>query len=86
MVQGKLTKNEAWISLVYTLWRSLAYPLPTLNLTKDQCEKIITPANEFVLTAMGICRNFPRSLVFASEQYFRLGFPIYTQCKRFTDL
>jgi hypothetical protein len=35
--QVKLSKSEAWIALTFTLWRSLLYPLPALNLTKKLC-------------------------------------------------
>lgn len=65
--QGKL-KKKAWISLISTLWRSLSYPLPALNLTKEQCKKIMAPAIEYVLMAMDIYCHFPRALVFATEK------------------
>jgi hypothetical protein len=82
MKKGNLSKSEAWISLISTLWRSLSYPIPGLNLTKDQCEKIMAPALAYVLPAMGICHMFPRDLVFASERYFGLGIPhLYTMQK-----
>ena len=84
MKQGRLTKNEAWLSLTSTLWRSLDYPLPALNLTKDQCEHIMALAIEYALNAMGFCRHFPRVLVFAPERYFGQVFHIYTRYKKFT--
>jgi hypothetical protein len=79
MRKGNLSKSEAWIALISTFWRSLSYPIPALNLTKDQCEKIMAPALVYVLPALGICHMFPRDLVFTSERYFGLGIPhLYT--------
>jgi len=77
--QGKLSKSKVWLVLISTLWRSLSYPLPAINLTKDQCEQLMAPALDYALPAMGICRNFPRVLVFTPEKYFCLGTPhLYT--------
>jgi hypothetical protein len=79
MRKCNLSKSEAWIALISTLWRSLSYPIPALNLTKDQCEKIMAPALAYVLPAMGICCMFPRDLVFDPNCYFGLGIPhLYT--------
>jgi len=83
--QGKLSKSKVWLALISPLWRSLSYPLPALNLTKEQCEQIMAPALDYALPAMGICRNFPRVLVFAPEKYFGLGMPhLYTLQEIFT--
>jgi hypothetical protein len=49
----------------------------------------MAPALEYALSAMGICRHFPRALVFAPEKFFGLGTPhLYTiqEIYRLSDL
>jgi hypothetical protein len=73
MRTGKLSRTESWIAFHSTLWRSLEYPLPALNLTKKQCEEIMSPALNQFLPSIGVCRNFPRSIVFAPLTVGGLG-------------
>ena len=40
MRTGKISKSDAWVALTSTIWSTLMYPLPALNLTKKQCEFI----------------------------------------------
>jgi len=56
---GSLSRNEAWVALQSTILRTLAYPLPALRLTKEQCYSIMAPILRYCLPAMGICCNFP---------------------------
>ncbi len=56
MRTGKLSHIESWTALHSTLWKSLEYPLPALNLTKKQCEEIMTPALNQFLPSIGVCR------------------------------
>jgi len=65
MKEGKLSRTEIWLAVQLTVWRTLIYPLPALNLTKQECEQIMAPILNFVLPALGICRNFPRCIVHA---------------------
>jgi hypothetical protein len=73
MRAGKLSRSDAWTSFHSTIWRSLAYPLPAINLSKKQCEVIMMPAIRQLLVSIGVCRNFPRCLVFAPTKYLGLG-------------
>jgi hypothetical protein len=73
MRTGRISKNEVWLAFSSTIWRTLCYPLPALNLTKKQCELIMTPLLKYLLPALGICRTFPRDLVFAPIKYMGLG-------------
>lgn len=71
--QGTLSRTEMWTALQTTIWRTLCYPLPALNLTKGDCDLIMVPILEFALPSLGIRRNFLRSLVFAPKECFGLG-------------
>lgn len=56
---GKITRDDVWLVVMSTIWRTIAYPLPALNLTKQQCNAIIAPILANTLLALGVCRNFP---------------------------
>jgi hypothetical protein len=73
MQTGRIPKTEAWLAVMSTIWRTLYYPLPAINLTKKQCDKLMAPLLNYLLPALGVCRTFPRSLVFAPIQYMGLG-------------
>jgi hypothetical protein len=78
MRMGKLSL-ESWIAFHSTLWRTLEYPLPELNLTKKHCEEILSPALNQLLPSISACRNFLRCLVFAFLVFGGLGIPhLYT--------
>lgn len=59
MRTGHLNKKDSWILFHSTLWRSLAYPLPAINLSKNQSGEIMSPAIQQLLISLGICRHFP---------------------------
>ncbi len=81
MKTGHLSKTEVWHSLQSTLWRTLSYPLPAINLTRAQCKSIMAPVIAYALNGMRICKNFPRALVFSPEQLFSLGIPHLILCR-----
>jgi hypothetical protein len=70
---GKISKTEAWLALQSTIMKTLTYPLPALNLTQSQCDHIMQPILKYVLPAMGVCRNFPRTMVYAPKKYMGIG-------------
>jgi hypothetical protein len=70
---GNIKRDEVWLALQSTTLLTLAYPLPALHLTKAQCEAIPSPILQYCLPAFGICRNFPRKLVFATPGYMGLN-------------
>jgi len=70
---GKISRDEVWLALQSTILRTLYYPLPTLCLTKAQCEAIMSPLLQYCLPALGICRNFPHLLVFAPYEFMGLN-------------
>lgn len=53
--------------------RTISYPLPALRLTRPQCEAIMAPILQYCLPALGICRNFPRKLVFSTFDYYGIN-------------
>jgi hypothetical protein len=73
MRTGVIKKDETWLAIQSTIWRTLCYPLNAVNLTKQQCKAIMTPILQYALPAMGMCRNFPRALVFSSTKYMGIG-------------
>jgi hypothetical protein len=72
MHTGKISRNEARLAIHSTIWRTLTYPLPCLNLSKAQCEAIMAPILWYGVPAMGICSYFPRKMVFAPIKYMGL--------------
>jgi hypothetical protein len=79
MQTGRISRDEVRLAISSTIWRTLIYPLPSFNLTKAQCEEIMAPILHYGLPAMGICRSFPRKIVFAPTKYMGLGFKhLYT--------
>jgi hypothetical protein len=71
---GRLSKAEMWIAVQSTILRTLSYPLPAVTLTKQVWEAILSPLLCCVLPRLGICRNFPRALVYAPSKFFGLDF------------
>jgi hypothetical protein len=73
MKAGRLSRSEIWTAWQSTIGRTLVYPLPALNLTQQECLAIMAPIIQFLLPALGICRSFPRDIVFAPKTFFGLG-------------
>jgi hypothetical protein len=72
---GRLKHAEVHLALHSTLWKTLSYPLSCTTLTKKQCEDIMAPALFQALPAMGICRYFPRSVVYGPLSRMGLAIP-----------
>lgn len=73
MRTGVIRKDEAWLAMQSTIWRTFCYPLNAVNLSKKQSEAIMSPVLHYALPAMGICRNFPRAVVFSSLKHAGIG-------------
>jgi hypothetical protein len=41
--------------------------------SKKDCGQMVMSVLQYLLPAIGVCRNFPRSMVHTSEQYLGLG-------------
>jgi len=73
MKVGRLSRSEVWIAWQSTIWRTLVYPLPALNLTQQECSAIMAPILQFLLPTLGICWSFPRAIIFVPKNFFGLG-------------
>jgi hypothetical protein len=73
MQESNLSGSDMWTALQSTIWRTMAYSLPAKTMSKLQWEIIMSTLLTFALSAMGICRHFPRDIVFAPGKYFGLG-------------
>jgi mRNA-degrading endonuclease HigB of HigAB toxin-antitoxin module len=71
---GKISRVEAWLALQSTILRTLYYPLPALRLSKAQCEAIYAPLLQHCLPSLGMCRNFPKKLVYSTFDFMGLNF------------
>jgi hypothetical protein len=74
LAAGRLSKSEMWTAVQSTILRTLAYPLPAINVTRQDWDKTLGPLLTTVLPRLGVCRHFPRAMVFAPTKYFGLGF------------
>jgi hypothetical protein len=75
MRTGKISPSETWLAITSNIWKTLSYPLPAINLSKQQCKNIMAPVVKYGLPSLGICRSFLRKLVFAPTKYMGLGLP-----------
>ncbi len=73
MRTGRIPTDDAWLAFQTTIWKTLPYPLPALNILMADCEQIMVPILQYLLPAAGVCKKFPCTLVFSSEQYMGLG-------------
>jgi hypothetical protein len=55
-----------------TVMKTLEYPLLALTLTERDCAHIMAPILMGGLQACGICRNFPRTVIFAPTKFMGL--------------
>ncbi len=68
-----LSRTKVWVSFQSTIMRTFSYALPALNVSKANYDAIMSILLHFVLPRLGICRHFPRSLVYAPKEFFGLG-------------
>ena len=73
MAQGTLTTEVSWNTLNTTIIKSLEYPLAATTFTDDELTSIIAPALQSGLPSSGICRSFPRAILYGSLSAQGLG-------------
>ncbi len=44
MRTGMIPRDDAGLAFQSTIWKTPSYPLPALNLTKEECKKILASA------------------------------------------
>ena len=54
--------------------RTLAYPLPALNLSEPECIKIMKPVLDASLAKTRVSRHFPQSVIYGPKQEKGLGY------------
>jgi hypothetical protein len=85
---GMIQKDEAWQALHTTIMKTLEYPMPAINLSKQQWEYVMAPLLWSVLPGSGIVRTFPRNLLYAPCTLTGMGImhPFYKQQLKHLDL
>ena len=71
--QSTLSKQEAWLAMTHTIWKTIEYPLAVTAFTPMQCQDIMSPALQAGLAKSGIQRRLPRLLVHGPIQALGLG-------------
>lgn len=72
---GYLPPHEVFDSISTTILKPLEYPLLALSLTKEECNKLVTPIYATALPKAKICRKFSRALVHGSKEVLGLDLP-----------
>ena len=69
-----------------TILKKLEYPMALTTLDAAQWQDIMSPVLQVCLPKAGVCRNFPRSVVFAPLNYQGLGIPHPFGCQVYKHL
>ena len=59
IAKGNLTKGEVYVALTHTITKRVEYPLSALNLTQNDCKRIMGPIIAVGLPKAGIPRTAP---------------------------
>ena len=73
IANGSLAPDVCWNALNTTIMKSLEYPLAATTFTSDKLTSIISPALQSALPSSGICRSFPRAILYGSASAQGLG-------------
>jgi hypothetical protein len=70
-----LLRYDVFPLIKSTILKSLEYPMPLTTLNPQTWVSIMSPVLQVCLPKAGICRSFPRAVVFAPLKYQGLGIP-----------
>ena len=70
-----LKRYDVFPVLKTTILKSLEYPSALSTLSYDQWTDVMKPVLRVCLPKAGVCRNFPREMVYAPLNYQGLGIP-----------
>ena len=70
---GYLQHNDVLRAIKTTIQKTLEYPMSVIVLTRQQWEKIFSPVLRAALPKSGVCRTFPREVVYGPLKYQGLG-------------
>ena len=85
---GRLLRHDALPLLRTTVLKTLEYPMALTTFTQTQWEKVLSKPLMAILPKAGICRTFPRAVVYAPLKRQGLGVPhsFGTQVSRHLDM
>ena len=72
---GRLLPYDVLPLLKSTIMKSVEYPMALTTFTAKQWEKLMSPVLMTLLPKAGICRSFPRAVVYAPLRFQGLGIP-----------
>ena len=72
---GRLQKYDVLPMIKSTIMKTIEYPMALTHFTQKQWFNIMSPALMAGLPKAGVCRNFPRNMVFAPLRFQGLGLP-----------
>ncbi|CAJ1953819.1 unnamed protein product [Cylindrotheca closterium] len=81
-----LHKHDVLRLIRSTIMKKLEYPMALTTLDAQQWTDIMSPVLQVCLPKAGVCRNFPRDVVFAPLSYQGLGLPHPFGCQVFKHL
>ena len=85
---GSLLPADSLPLMQTTILKSLEYSTPLIHLSLKEWEKIMSPILQVALPKAGICRTFPRDVVYGPQRFQGLGVPhpLGTQLIRQIDM
>ena len=73
MRENILSSRDTIYALNTTIMKTIYYPLLTTTFTKKECDSIVRPAQETILSILRICKKNPLNLRYRSSSMFGLG-------------
>ena len=70
---GHLSRNETWTALNSGILKALAYPLPALTLSEDECQTLMVPLIEAAFPRCGISKKMARAVRYGPKSYGGFG-------------
>lgn len=61
VITGNVKRDEAWLAITSVIMKTMSYPLPILNLLKQQCEAIIASILTYGLLQLVYAETFPEN-------------------------
>jgi hypothetical protein len=84
--QGQLTKNEMWVALQSTIWRTLSYCLPIISLSKSQWESICPPYFHMCYRTLAYVVTSPEILYLLRPPSLGWGYSTFTRFRKLHGL
>ena len=72
---GVLEPEDHWMAFGTRIFKKLEYPLPALTLTRDECDKLMSPLLQQTLSFSGVCRTISKEVRHGPVNRGGLGLP-----------